>query len=126
RVPARPAPDDPTTFLPNGAAAKTGLNRVIHDSLWGRFATRLNDKMETVGVSPAYTSQRCHSCGYTGPDNRKSQAIFRCTSCGHTDNADLNSAKNIRDAGAAQRRHPPTGGTGWPGEAVGGDANLQT
>src|SRR5699024_8730041 len=38
RVPARPAPDDPTTFLPNGAAAKTGLNRVIHDSLWGRFA----------------------------------------------------------------------------------------
>lgn len=29
------------------------------------------------------------------PDNRKSQAVFRCTTCGHEENADVNAAKNV-------------------------------
>ena len=29
-----------------------------------------------------------------GAENRKSQARFRCTKCGHTDNADANAARN--------------------------------
>ncbi|WP_418953204.1 hypothetical protein [Streptomyces scabiei] len=31
----RPDPDQPGTFLPNGAAAKAGLNKSINDAGWG-------------------------------------------------------------------------------------------
>ncbi|MEL4212719.1 zinc ribbon domain-containing protein [Corynebacterium bovis] len=34
----------------------------------------------------------------TVPENRDSQAVFRCVSCSHTANADLNAARNIRAA----------------------------
>jgi putative transposase len=126
RVPARP--DGAGGFLPNGQAAKTGLNRAIHTSVWGGFARRLADKADMVKVNPAYTSQRCNSCGHTCRENRDSQAIFSCVQCGHTANADLNAACNIRDAGiaklAAESPQKP-GGTGCSGEAVIGDANLQ-
>lgn len=93
-----PRPDGQGGFLPNGQAAKSGLNRAIHASLWGVFSRRLTDKMDTVRVPAAYTSQRCHQCGHTARENRDSQAVFRCVSCGHTANADLNAARNIRDA----------------------------
>ena len=33
------------------------------------------------------------------PGNRVSQAIFRCLSCGHQTNADINAAENIRHQG---------------------------
>jgi transposase len=34
-------------------------------------------------------------CGFVSKDNRKTQADFACTSCGHTYNADHNGAVNI-------------------------------
>ena len=46
-------------------------------------------------IDPRYTSQQCSECGFISKDNRKTQADFACTSCGHTDNADLNGAVNI-------------------------------
>ena len=54
-----------------------------------------------VKVNPAYTSQRCDLCGHVAPDNRESQAVFRCTACGHRAHADANAAKNILAAGLA-------------------------
>jgi putative transposase len=33
----KPDPDQPGSFLPNGAAAKAGLNRGIADAGWGCF-----------------------------------------------------------------------------------------
>ena len=33
----RPDPDPPGAHLPNGAAAKAGLNKSIHDAGWGEF-----------------------------------------------------------------------------------------
>jgi putative transposase len=50
-------------------------------------------------VDPRYTSQKCNRCGHTEKTNRKNQAEFCCKSCGHTDHADCNGAKNIRDKG---------------------------
>ena len=47
-----------------------------------------------ASVSSAYTSQRCHACGHTERANRHGE-IFKCRSCEHTDNADVNAAKNI-------------------------------
>ncbi len=89
-------------------AQKSGLNRVILSQGWGLFRKRLTDKangattpVEIVFVNPAYTSMRCSECGHAEQENRKSQAVFACTNCGHTDNADLNAAKNILAAGHA-------------------------
>jgi len=56
-------------------------------------------------INPAYTSQRCSSCGHTSKKNRKSQAEFVCMSCGCSDNADHNASKNIAVLGHVNR--PP-------------------
>jgi putative transposase len=46
-------------------------------------------------IDPAYTSQTCASCGHISKLSRVVQNHFKCVSCGHTDNADANAAKNI-------------------------------
>ena len=52
----------------------------------------------SVSITPAsYTSQTCNICGYIDKLNRPNQHTFKCKNCGHTDNADFNAAKNIRD-----------------------------
>lgn len=47
-------------------------------------------------VDPRYTSQACSCCGCIDKRNRPDQASFSCVSCGHSEPADLNAAKNIR------------------------------
>ena len=37
--------------------------------------------------------------------NRKTQSEFRCVSCGHLDNADINAAKNILALGIGESRN---------------------
>ena len=90
--------------LPNGARAKAGLNKAILASCWGLFATRLEDKAGRtpedhktilVKVDPRNTSRRCAACGHTDAENRESQAVFQCRSCGHHAHADTNAAVNI-------------------------------
>lgn len=54
---------------------------------------------QLILVNPAYTSQTCSCCGYVDKQNRKTQAKFECVSCGYTDNADKNAAKNILNKG---------------------------
>ena len=84
--------------------AKAGLNRSILAGGWGQFVTRLQDKapgrVETI--NPAYTSQTCSRCRHVDRNSRKNQALFCCTACGHTANADVNAAKVIA-AGRAVR-----------------------
>jgi putative transposase len=87
-------------------AQKRGLNRAISAQAWSMLRRRLTDKAATCGVrvvavDPAHTSQRCAVCGHTCPDNRESQAVFRCRACGHEANADVNAAVNILAAGLA-------------------------
>ncbi|WP_231711133.1 RNA-guided endonuclease InsQ/TnpB family protein [Xanthobacter dioxanivorans] len=79
---------------------KSGLNRSILDQGWHMFRTMLAYKLKDRGgelilVPPQYTSQMCSECGHISSDNRKSQAAFTCTSCGHKANADCNAAINI-------------------------------
>lgn len=52
--------------------------------------------IEVALVDPAYTSQRCSTCGYTAKNNRR-KGTFACRSCGFIANADVNAAINIRD-----------------------------
>jgi putative transposase len=51
--------------------------------------------IEVVKVDPRNTSRTCSECGHCEKLNRKSQSVFKCRSCGHSMNADLNAAINI-------------------------------
>ncbi|MCX5215431.1 transposase [Kitasatospora sp. NBC_00240] len=104
----RPDPATPGSFLPNGAAAKAGLNRWIMDAGWGVFLTILTSKAESAGreviaVDPRNTSRRCPECGHTAKENRPTQEKFHCTACGHTAHADTVGAINVLRAGLVRR-----------------------
>lgn len=75
---------------------RSNLSRHISDVSWGAFFDMLAYKANNlVRVNPAYTSQECSKCGHTCKENRVTQSIFKCVSCGHEDNADLDAAKII-------------------------------
>jgi len=81
---------------------KKFLNRLISDVSWDSLLQKIKYKSEMKNkivreIHPAYTSQRCHSCGFISKNNRKSQSDFVCQNCNHTENADLNSSRNIID-----------------------------
>ncbi len=86
--------------------AKSGLNRSILDQGWREMRRQLEYKQLWRGglvlaINPAYTSQKCACCGHTEKNNRLSQSKFVCLSCGYTENADVNGARNILAAGHA-------------------------
>jgi putative transposase len=102
----KPRPVGDGAYEPNGAAAKSGLNKSINDAGWGIFLGILHAKAESAGrvvikVDPRYTSQRCSRCGHVAAGNRTSQAEFKCLACGHEAHADVNAALNILRAGLA-------------------------
>ncbi|MEU2297080.1 RNA-guided endonuclease InsQ/TnpB family protein [Streptomyces antibioticus] len=97
---AEPDPDNDGVFLPNGAAAKAGLNRSILDAGWAQFLGILANKAESAGrrtvpVDARNTSRACPECGHVAKENRLTQARFRCTACEFTANADHVGATNI-------------------------------
>ncbi len=107
----KPDPERPGAYLPNRRCAKAGLNRGVLANGWGALVRRLEYKAagRVEKVNPAYTSQTCSTCGHCAPDNRKSQAVFRCVACGHQANADVNAAVNIAAGRAVSaRRETPT------------------
>jgi transposase len=85
---------------------KAGLNRGILRSGWGLMVRRLEQKApgRVEKITPAFTSQRCSACGQVDGKSRESQAVFRCTVCGYTCNADINAAKNIAAGHAVTAR----------------------
>jgi putative transposase len=85
---------------------KAGLNREILASSWGVLVKRLEDKASgrVEKINPAYTSQRCSVCGHVDQKSRESQAVFRCTACTFTLNADVNAARNIAAGHAVTAR----------------------
>ncbi|WP_101833762.1 RNA-guided endonuclease InsQ/TnpB family protein [Frankia canadensis] len=108
RAKAKLDPEQPGTFLPNGQAAKTGLNKSILDAGWRTFLDVLHAKAESAGrvvvaVNPANTSRTCAQCGYCAAGSRGTQAEFVCQRCGHAAHADVNAAVNILRAGLALR-----------------------
>lgn len=95
----------------HNVAQKSGLNRAILDKGWRKLETFLAYKLEERGgalikVNPAFTSQTCPCCGHVAPENRKSQAEFKCVNCFHEENADIVGAKNILRAGVRPQSAP--------------------
>jgi len=86
-------------YLPNGAAAKAGLNKSIEDAGWGSFLTILSSKAAEAGcrfvaVAPAGTSQACSGCGVVVP-KPLSERWHDCPHCGLSLQRDHNAARNI-------------------------------
>lgn len=76
------------------------LNRVLSNFGKSIITEKFKSLKEEVGIktteiNPAYTSQECSKCGYVSPKNRKTQEVFICGFCKHSQNADINASKNI-------------------------------
>jgi IS605 OrfB family transposase len=85
----------PTRELTRGRALRRRLSQWQH----GAIRTAVANKAQVAGlaithVNPAYTSQNCSRCGLRGKRHRHA---FTCSSCGHTQHADVNAATNIRN-----------------------------
>jgi putative transposase len=83
----------------NMVRGNRGLSREITDQGWAQFLRCLDEKAESaarqvVRVDPRYTSQRCAECNAVDRESRKGSS-YACTTCGHTDDADVNAARNI-------------------------------
>lgn len=81
-------------------AQKRGLNRAMLGSAHAALKAKLMYKAEWNGgkaeeINPAYTSQECSECHDINPKSRKATELFVCRTCGHTENAQTNAAKNI-------------------------------
>jgi putative transposase len=93
----KPEPGRTGGYLPNGAAAKAGLNRSVLDAGWAQFTQILAGKAEEAGrrviwVNPAGTSIGCHRCGRRCSRPRQDTVI--CPVHGPMD-ADVNGARNV-------------------------------
>ena len=109
----KPKQDQNGRYLPNQRAAKAGLNRELLSKGLAKTIDFLAYKAKRAGkcviyVKAHHSSQECAKCGHIHPDNRKTQAVFLCLSCGHQDNADSNAAKVIAKRGVQYLLSKPT------------------
>jgi putative transposase len=86
-------------FMPNGQAAKRGLNRSISDAAWGGLFDKVDWLAKKAGkpslaYNAAYSSQECSACGHVSKDNRDGEK-FVCEECGHIDHADTQASRTI-------------------------------
>lgn len=74
------------------------LSKILNISGLKNIIKRIANKhdIQVTFVQSHYTSQTC-KCGHISKNNRKTQEIFKCESCGRELNADMNAASNIED-----------------------------
>lgn len=83
---------------------KAGLNRSLLNAGLGKIKQytkykALRKNKVVVEVNPKYSSQECSRCHYIHKQNRISQGLFCCTSCGFSANADYNAAEVVKYRG---------------------------
>ena len=106
--------------------AKRKLNESLAEAAIGHVGNLLREEatklgIPTVSVPPQGTSQTCPRCNHRHPNNRESQAVFRCRNCGLYAHADWTAAVIIRNRAYVrhcewQSGHTPdvlTAPTGW-------------
>lgn len=96
----------------NGQFGRSYIKDKVNDGLnYNRIVralgiSSLKDEVEHIArkyniavsiVQASYTSKMCPVCGCTEDENRPNQETFECIECGHSDNADVNAAINIRN-----------------------------
>jgi putative transposase len=95
----KPDPDQEGQYLPNGAAAKAGLNQSILDAGWGQFQAFCVAKAASAGravvlVDPYNTSQQCSGCKEVVPKDLEVRTHV-CPHCGLVLERDHNAAINM-------------------------------
>lgn len=100
---AKPKQGETGKFLPNGQAAKSGLNKSIADAGWSQFVDILTFKAEKAGqrvvkVDPKGTSQHCSVCLNKVPKDL-SERWHSCPHCGNEMDRDTNAAVLIKKVG---------------------------
>jgi putative transposase len=98
----KPKQDENGKYLPNGTAAKSGLNKSIQDAGWAGFIEIVSYKAACAGVNvykvnPNKTSQMCSACHKEGEHKDLSVRTFICVHCGLVLDRDVNAALNILD-----------------------------
>lgn len=88
---------------------KRGLNRKLAESSPGLQTTEqiracIRNGTRYRLVPAAGTRMTCAVCGHKAPENRETQAVFRCRKCGHERNADVNACDGIRAQAEAYTR----------------------
>jgi putative transposase len=102
----KPKQAEDGTYLPNGAAAKGGVNKSINDAGWSQFVQFCTYKAESAGrnvvhVNPRYTSQVCSGCG-TVKKKTLDERWHSCE-CGCSLDRDHNAAINILRLGRSHQ-----------------------
>jgi putative transposase len=110
----KPKQDEKGAYLPNGAAAKGGLNKSILDAGWGNFVQLCSSKAAWAGrtlikVDPKFTSQVCSGCGHVRKKDLSER--WHVCDCGTELDRDVNAAINILARGKLQMggKHPTRG-----------------
>lgn len=89
---------DIRTRISHGKAQRRNLHSWSFAQLQAFVSYKAQAQGVEIGfVAPRYTSQKCNQCGHRERRNRPSRAEFLCKLCGHSEHADLNAARNIRD-----------------------------
>ncbi len=102
----KPKQDESGMYLPNGAAAKGGLNKSISDAGWKMFQQFCVYKAANAGrtvlfVNPKYTSQICSGCGAVA--KKELGERWHSCSCGCELDRDMNAAINILRLGRSHQ-----------------------
>ncbi len=79
---------------------KSGLNKAILNTSFYQLIQQLNYKTMLNGklfvkVPPQYTSKSCSKCGTINNNLKLSDRIFKCPTCEHTEQRDIQSSHNI-------------------------------
>ena len=109
--------DLPIKNMTEKGKGKKDLNRRILEQNWGMLVNMLLYKCEAAGgyvkkVKPQYTSRTCSKCFTVEKDKPKEYRVFRCSTCGHEEDRDLNASKNILRAGLTGALTGRVGGRG--------------
>jgi transposase len=81
-------------FLGKGRNSGAFLSKFEHSRIRRKLGQICGEEGLSLNLSAsAYRSRRCNQCGWVDEASRKGK-IFKCTVCGHLDDADLNAARN--------------------------------
>jgi len=100
--------DENGAYLPNGQAAKSGLNKAILDVGIGQFFDMLEYKAEWYGRNLIRigrfepSSKTCSNCGYVNQALTLKGREWMCPVCGVNHDRDINAAVNVKDMGLKQ------------------------
>lgn len=78
-------------FIGQMGSRKTSAMRMVYNALKARHGDRVRE------VDPCFTSQDCSQCGFRSKETWSYEhgRVGKCPACGHSEDRDLNAARNI-------------------------------